>query len=206
MSSVTNGYCAPEELAGYLRNVDITTNSGPITDAINEASRQIDAYCGRRFFLDASASNRTYWTNDTRVLIFDDATSVTSIKLSTGDNGTYDLTYTAGTDYTLEPLNGRGSGLEGLPYWRARFTTDVLPTNTSTPCAQINATWGWAAVPEPVRQACLIMASEAFKLAEAPFGVAGFGEMGVVRVGKMSPKAADMLRPYRTGDSILGAA
>lgn len=206
MSSVSNGYCSIDDLAAYLRNVDTTTNSGQITDAINEASRQVDAYCGRRFFLDATSSARTYWTNDTRVLIFDDATAVSTIKLSTGDNGTYDLTYTVGTDYTLEPLNGRGSGLEGLPYWRARFTTDVLPTNTSTPCAQVTATWGWAAVPEPVRQACLILASEAFKLAEAPFGVAGFGEMGVVRVGKMSPKAADMLRPYRTGDSILGAA
>lgn len=204
--TVTNGYCTQADLAAYLRNVDATTFATELDDAVNEASRQVDAYCGRRFFLDNTSSARTYWTNDTRVLIFDDATTVTSIKLSTADNGTYDLTYTVGTDYTLEPLNGRGSGLEGLPYWRARFTTDVLPTNTSTPCAQITATWGWAAIPAPVRQACLILASEAFKLSEAPFGVAGFGEMGVVRVGKMSPKAADMLRPYRTGDSILGAA
>lgn len=204
--TVTNGYCSLADLGAYLRNVDANTFAAELDNAINEASRQVDAYCGRRFFLDGSSSARTYWTNDTRVLIFDDATTVTSIKLSTGDNGTYDYTYTVGTDYTLEPLNGRGSGLEGLPYWRARFTTAVLPTNTSTPCAQVTATWGWAAIPEPVRQACLILASEAFKLAEAPFGVAGFGEMGVVRVGKMSPKAADMLRPYRTGDSILGAA
>lgn len=204
--TVTNGYCSLADLGAYLRNVDANTFAAELDNAINEASRQVDAYCGRRFFLDNTSSARTYWTDDTRVLIFDDATTVTSIKLSTGDNGTYDYTYTVGTDYTLEPLNGRGSGLEGLPYWRARFTTAVLPTNTSTPCAQVTATWGWAAIPEPVRQACLILASEAFKLAEAPFGVAGFGEMGVVRVGKMSPKAADMLRPYRTGDSILGAA
>ena len=203
--SVTNGYCTAADLATYM-TVSQASYADDLANAINTASRQVDAWCARRFYADANATARTYWTKDTRVLIIDDAFEISSVKLSSNDNGTYDVTYTSGVDFITEPLNGVADGLSGLPTWRLRWTTPVLPLNTNLPAVQVTAKWGWATVPEPVRQAALIIAGEVFKLREAPFGVAGFGEMGAVRVGKMSPQAVQMLRPYRTGDSILGAA
>jgi hypothetical protein len=128
------------------------------------------------------------------------------VKASSADNGTYDTTYTVSTDYQVEPLNGVADGLDGLPTWRLRFNRPILPMNTETPTIQVTAKWGWSAVPEAIRQSCLIMAGEIFKLREAPFGVAGFNEMGAVRIGRMSPQAVALLRPYRAGDSILGMA
>jgi hypothetical protein len=203
--SVTNGYCTAADLATYM-TVSQASYADDLANAINTASRQVDAWCARRFYAAANATARTYWTKDTRVLIIDDAFEISSVKLSSNDNGTYDVTYTSGVDFITEPLNGVADGLSGLPTWRLRWTTPVLPLNTNLPAVQVTAKWGWATVPEPVRQAALIIAGEVFKLREAPFGVAGFGEMGAVRVGKMSPQAVQMLRPYRTGDSILGAA
>lgn len=203
--SVANGYCTAADLATYL-TVSAVSYADDLANSINTASREIDGWCARRFYADTNATARTYWTKDPQVLMIDDAWTITSVKTSSGDDGTYDTTWTVGTDLVAEPLNGIADGLTGLPTWRLRWTTPTLPTNSKLPNVQVTAKWGWATVPEPVRQACLIIAGELFKLREAPFGVAGFGEMGAVRVGKMSPQAVALLRPYRTGDSLLGAA
>jgi len=203
--TVTNGYCTAADLATYM-SVSAVSYADDLANAINTASRQIDGYCARRFYKDDAATARVYWTKNNRVVLIDDAWSISTVKTSSNDDGVYDVTWTAGTDFTVEPLNGIADGLTGLPTWRLRWTTPVLPLNTNLPPVQVTAKWGWSAVPEAVRQACLIMAGEVFKLREAPFGVAGVSDFGVIRVGKMSPQAVAMLRPYRTGDSILGAA
>ena len=203
--AVTNGYAAVADLAGYM-TVNAVTYNDDLAHALTTASRQIDAHCARRFWADTAATARVYWSKDTRVAMIDDAWAITSVKASSADDGNYDVTYATMTDYQAEPLNGVADGVDGLPTWRLRFNKAVLPIGTETPTLQITAKWGWAAVPEAVRQACLIMAGEIFKLREAPFGVAGFNEMGAVRIGRMSPQAAALLRPFRTGDSIFGAA
>jgi hypothetical protein len=63
---------------------------------------------------------------------------------------------------------------------------------------EITGVWGWPAVPFEVKQACRIMVAEIAKMQESPLGVAGFGEYGVMRVGKsLPPRAMDFLAPYR---------
>lgn len=202
--TVSNGYCTVADLAAYL-TVPQTQYNDELAYAITTASREIDGWCARRFYADAAATARTYWTRHNQILLIDDAWSITSVKSSSNDDGTYDKTWTVGTDLVAEPLNGVADGLSGLPTWRLRWIVPQLPTASQLPNVQVTAKWGWATVPEPVRQACLIMAGEVFKLREAPFGVAGVSEFGVVRVGKISPQAVALLRPYRTGDSVLGA-
>lgn len=203
--TVTNGYCTAADLATYM-SVSLPSYANDLAYAINTASREIDGWTARRFYADGTATARLFWSKDQQIVIIDDAYEITSVKLSSNDNGTYDTTYTSGVDFTCEPLNGVADGISGIPTTRLRWTTPTLPVNTKLPPIQITAKWGWATVPEPVRQACLIIAGEIFKLREAPFGVAGFGEMGAVRVGRMSPQAVQLLRPYRSGDSMLGAA
>jgi hypothetical protein len=46
-----------------------------------------------------------------------------------------------------------------------------------------------------VHEACLIVASETVKLRDAPFGVAGYGDYGAIRV-RNNPMAMGMLAPY----------
>jgi hypothetical protein len=41
-----------------------------------------------------------------------------------------------------------------------------------------------------------MLAEETFKLKDAPFGVAGFGDFGVVRV-RENPAVARLLAPYK---------
>jgi hypothetical protein len=60
---------------------------------------------------------------------------------------------------------------------------------------EVTGVFGWPAVPAPVVQATMLVASELFRLRDAPFGVAGFGEFGAVRV-RENPKVAALLDPY----------
>jgi hypothetical protein len=48
-----------------------------------------------------------------------------------------------------------------------------------------------------VTQACIIQASRIYKRLDSPLGVAGFGDMGAIRVGKVDPDVAMLIRPYK---------
>jgi hypothetical protein len=54
------------------------------------------------------------------------------------------------------------------------------------PSVQITALWGWPAVPSLVTEACYQLAEETFKLKDAPFGVAGVNDFGVLRIGNQT--------------------
>jgi hypothetical protein len=53
-------------------------------------------------------------------------------------------------------------------------------------------------VPTAVKQACVIQSSRIFKRLDSPLGVAGFGDMGAIRVGRyLDPDVEQLLMPYR---------
>jgi hypothetical protein len=68
---------------------------------------------------------------------------------------------------------------------------------------QVTARWGWSAVPPAVTEATLILAEELAKLKDAPFGVSGWTEFGVMRV-RDNPFAARLLNPYRRNAVLVG--
>ena len=61
----------------------------------------------------------------------------------------------------------------------------------------MTALWGWAAVPLPVVEACLVLASRYYKRKDTPFGVMGTTETGFVDLPKVDPDVAALLAPYR---------
>jgi hypothetical protein len=53
-------------------------------------------------------------------------------------------------------------------------------------------------VPIAITQACVVQASRLFKRLDSPLGVAGFGDLGVVRVGRaLDPDVEQLVSPYR---------
>jgi hypothetical protein len=60
---------------------------------------------------------------------------------------------------------------------------------------QITGVFGWPAVPAAVKQASLISAADLFRMKDAPFGVAGFGEFGAVKI-TANPKVMALLQRY----------
>jgi hypothetical protein len=60
---------------------------------------------------------------------------------------------------------------------------------------QIIGTWGWPQVPPAVHQAALLIASDWVKLKDAPWGVAGISDIGIVKTNP-NPWITEQLRAY----------
>ncbi len=189
-------YATLTELKLYLGLTD-TSQDAQLQDSLVTASRGIDHICSRRFYPDQAATARVFRPRDQWTVLVDDFWTTTDLVVKTdGGDGTYATTIAA-AGYQLEPLNGVNDGEPGWPYNRLCAVTSVWPwTSTAIPSVQITARWGWATVPGPVKQACVYLAEETFKLKGAPFGVAGEGQFGPIRV-RDNPKLLSMLAPYR---------
>lgn len=202
-------YATSTELKGYLGvPASDTTDDTQLTDALNTVSREIEKFCHRQFNDAGSATARVFYPDSNCLTRVDDFSTGSGliIKTDTAGDGTYATTW-ASTDYQLEPLNGVVDGESGWPYWTIRAVGtqrfSCLWTATTIAPLQVTARWGWTAVPASVKQACLILASETFRLKGAPFGVAGMDQFGPIRV-RDNPMAAKKLAPY-VRDAVLVA-
>lgn len=193
---IGDSYASLPELKERLGIAD-TVDDDRGNDALASASRAIESACNRQFNKTTSATARVFYPHNERWATVDDFHTTTGLVIATdqGDDGTYELTWTA-TDYQLEPLNGIVGGEQGWPYFKIRaMRSRWFPTWGIRAPIQVTAQWGWTAIPAPVKESCLILASEGLKLKDAPFGVAGFGEFGAVRV-RDNPMVARKLAPY----------
>lgn len=209
--AIANGYTTLAVLHSYLGiatadTVDDTT----LEQAVEAASRAIDNYCGRRFYADGAATARLYRPVSAGWLDVDDISTTTSLAVKTDENddATFEITWTVATDCQLEPLNGVGPSGEAWPYTRiVAVGVYEFPTANDHAAAQVTAKWGWTTAPEPVQQACLQLSAEMWKRKDAPFGVAGVGDFGVLRVPADGMRqVASLLGPYRKGGFVVGVA
>jgi hypothetical protein len=193
-------YATLTDVKAYLGITD-TTEDSQLLDSLITASRSIDHICGRRFWPDQTATARLYNPRDRDVLNVDDFWTSTGLIVAIDDAG--DGTYTrvlSATDYVLEPFNGVNDGEPGWPYYRLGSTTRWPLSSSRRPPVQVTAKWGWAATPGPIKQACVYLAEETFKMKGSPFGVAASDIHGPIRM-RDNPKVMAMLKPYM--DSIV---
>lgn len=199
-------YATLDELKAHLGiALTDTADDAVLTRALGAVSRQgIEKFCHRQFNDAGTPSARVYRPDRHRLALVDDFSTDTGlvVEVDTGDTGTYDTTLTS-ADYVLEPLNGVVDGESGWPYWRILAVNTWWPLGHVHPSVRVTARWGWAAVPDPVKQACLLLAAEMGKLKDAPFGVLGFADYGPVRV-RNNPIATQLLVPY-VRDPVLVA-
>lgn len=194
--AITNGYTSLQEVKDILRlGTAVSDDDALLERCVESASRHIERYCERTFT--AGSATRVYAPYDSYLTEIDDVISVTSIKTSSSADGVFDTTWTA-TDYQLEPLNGLAGGVYS-PYTHIRAVGDYLfPSPYTEATVQVTGLFGWGtAVPTDVRQACNLLAVREFKRYDSPLGVAGFGEIGVVRVSRTDPDIESLLAPFR---------
>lgn len=194
--AITNGYATLAEIKSALRITD-TIDDTLLESAVESASRLIDGYSNRNFYNGGTAT-RIFTPESTLLCEIDDAVSVTAVETSTKLDGTFDLTWTA-TDYQLEPLNNKVDGLTGWPTTRIRAVAQqYFPTNVGEAGVRVTATWGWSAVPSPVKAATIIQAARIFKRNDSPLGVLSSPDLGYIRVGtRLDPDVQQLVEPYR---------
>ena len=200
---ITNGYATRNQVKAALRiGTADTLDDDLIDNCVGAASRLIDGYCNRRFWQTGTAEARVFQAEDSFYCSIDDiAGTALTLKTSSQSDGTFDVTWKV-SDYQLEPLNGNLDGLT-WSYDKIRAVGDYLfPTVNANygeqALVQVTAIFGWPSVPEPVTQATIIQASRIFKRYDSPLGVAGFGDLGAIRVSRfLDPDMAQLVEPYR---------
>jgi hypothetical protein len=205
-------YCESAMLRDYL-GINAPRDEWMITGAIKAASRSIDNYCQRRFWLDPTPVARTFIPQTLTSIEFDDDIGSTTglvIKTDASGDGVYETTWVA-ADYQLLPVNAANAFPEAEPWTAIRAVgTKTFPWLVNTwltrlDRVQITASWGWPAVPDAVVQACLIKASKFFGRKDSPQGIAGFGDFGPVRLSSRDdPDVMMLLSPYRRVPVLVG--
>jgi hypothetical protein len=199
--AVVNGYCTTAQLRTHLEDTGSTLTAELLDRAVNASSRAIDRYCRRRFWLDSGVATRTYVVDDQRCAYVDDIGSRTGLVVKIGTDGhTFPTTLTVDTDFILEPRNAdkfASGSFDAFAFWQIRtIGSRVLYPSCLGPTLSVTAQHGWSAVPSEVEEACVLKAASLFKRKDAPFGVAGFGEFGAVRITRADTDVVSLLADY----------
>lgn len=203
--TITNGYTDRVTAKAYLGSASAGTNYDTQIDmAVNAASRAIDQYCNRRFWLDGSTVARTFTPTSPYVLDCDDiGDSTVTVKTDAAGDGTFETTW-AVSDFQLLPANAPYAVPEAHPYTSIRaIGSQTFPTIVSTwqsrlERVQIVTKWGWPAVPDAVVQACLIKMARIFHRKSSPQGIAAFDQFGAIRISRgQDSDVAELLEDYR---------
>ena len=212
MATLTDRLVTEDDLKELL-GIGDTVDDNRLTLAADAATQMVQAYCDRHFVQQAAATARVYVASTPWLVEVDDISTTTGLVVKTDedDDGVFETTWATG-DYQLEPLNGKMGG-QTWPYTRLRaIQSREWPSDFGQAVVQVTARWGWANpddsslyIPQPVTQAAEIQGVSIFKSADAPLGIAGFGDIGIMRLRQaMHPVAAALLAPYRR-DPVLVA-
>ena len=198
--AIANGYASLAQIKAALRiSAGDATDDALLEMAVESASRLIDAYCGRNFLLGGTAT-RYYNTEDPYVVQIDDARSISAVSTSSSENGVFDISFnmTPRTgDIQAEPINDYVGGLV-WPFTRLRAIGDyVFPVDKEN-TVEVTAVFGFPNIPVTVTQATILQSSRIFARLQSPLGVAGFGDMGIMRVGRsLDPDVSQLIEGYR---------
>jgi hypothetical protein len=144
-------YCTAADLAGWL-GIDETPELALATEA---ASRAIDKSTGRQFGIvvpESRVYQAEYWRGKTLVDIDD---------LMTADDLVIEVDGNAVSEYVLLPRNASQ---------KSRPWTSVEIPGAVHGRVTITAQWGWSAVPDAIRFACLIQAARFYERRANPAG------------------------------------
>ena len=194
--TIVNGYASLSEVKAALRITDAVDDS-LLNMAVESASRLVDGHAGRRFW-NAGTATKYFVAQDDYVCEVDDISSSTIVlQTSSGADGIFDTTWDI-DDYQLEPLNGELDGI-AWPYTSIRAIGDYLwPISGGEALVKVTGVFGWPSVPIAIKQATIIQASRIFKRLDSPLGVAGFGDLGAIRVTRdLDPDVAQLVMPYK---------
>lgn len=201
---ITNGYATLSTVKAAARITD-AVDDALLELAIESSSRLIDGHCQRHFYVTSTESRLFAADNSYACTIDDVAGTAITVQTSSGIDGIFDETWAA-NDFQLEPLNRTSAGLR-FPVTRLIAINNYLfPVDPQGEAAvKVTAQFGFGtAIPADVQQACVLMSLRQYSRYNSPLGVAGFGDMGAVRVSRIDPDIQSMLAPYRR--NVVGLA
>jgi len=207
-------YVGLDEMKDRLGITD-TSEDYALRTSIAAATGWINEYCQRHFYRLVEA--RTYQPTNVWTLDIDDLVDDPSITVAvdTTGTGTYDQAWTRGTDYVLRygprQFNAHYDGIP-RPFRQLQVVQSGKWLPFTWPYSHLDRVkitpgptggWGWPSIPWQVPEACRILTADVFKAKDAPFGIAGFSDLGVTRV-QANPLLVEMLHSFVNGRRKVG--
>jgi hypothetical protein len=198
-------YCTLDE-ARSTAGIPDNTDDATLSSCVSTASRRIDSYCGRVFYLPDAVSDQKYVPNGDLISVdTDDIATTAGLVVATSVDNT---NWTTLSTYELEPTDGIGpNGQTGWPYSRIRLVDSwfywPFPYGYQK-TVRVTAKYGWLAVPSDVNMACRLLTNQIFRAKDAPFGATGF-DGNIISV-RANPLIANLLDPFRMGGAMAGMA
>ncbi|MEH0841621.1 phage gp6-like head-tail connector protein [Micromonospora sp. CPCC 205711] len=192
---MANEYTTLPLLKSYI-NETTSSNDSLLQQCLTSASRAIDSYCGRRFYVDTNVTTRTYRIDDRVVcdtdgdlLIVDDISTTTGLVVEVGSGSSWSTV----TDYDTEPDNAIALG-KPITYLRRQYNSWATSSRAKV---RVTAKFGFPAVPDEVVQATLLQAARLFKRKDSVGGVLGADQFGAsIRVSRIDSDVQALLRPF----------
>jgi len=187
-------YATVDELLDRMGHRDATNDAllSRLSSALDAATTTIDNDTGRSFT--ATTATKLFGVDGyTCELRVPDLVTLTTLKFDDDDDGTFEVTIDA-TDYELDTY----STVTGWPYELVRLMDRAYPYGgRRRRRVQIVGSWGWTAVPDPINQACTLLASRIAKRSSAAvFGVESFGDAGAALIRSSDPDYRHLIAPY----------
>jgi hypothetical protein len=209
--AIVNGYTDLTAIKAAV-GISDTTDDTALELAIEAASRQIDAHCGkgRKFWQDATVVARKYYACGNTVYV-DDVSTVTGliVVVDQDDDGTFETTL-IDTDFIVEPINAAAE-FPIRAFTRIRLLDAALSTfswnSSGRSNVKVTAKFGWPAVPDAVERACVMQARSIFKAPDAMFGSFALGIDGASRtIPALDPTARALLEDFVRYDEVNDGA
>ena len=195
--TITNGYATLQQVKSAARIADAIDD--PLLElSVESASRQIDGVCERRFYTAGTETRQFTPTSMWECDIDDVCGTAITVATSSGVARVFDIAWDA-ADFQVEPMNRTASGIT-WPVTRLRavrneFFPTVAPVDGGV---QVTGVFGFGtAIPVQITQATVLLALRTYKRLDSPLGVAGFGDMGAVRVSRIDPDIQSLIAPFR---------
>lgn len=177
--------------------------------ALAAGTYAVSLHCRRDFNRTSASTSATVAPLNSRLIIFGDVhdTSDLTVEFDSDLDGTFPTAWTP-AKHQLEPNEDLIDGTVDWPKWKARAIDDEVYPISAVSCFRrtvrvTTANWGWANVPEPVQEATFIIATEIFKMKDAPYGVAGWNDFGAMII-RQNPYVNLLLRPFRRRPVRIG--
>jgi hypothetical protein len=167
-----------------------TTDDTEIQQKLTAASRRIDRDTGRRFWQDSVTSQRVYRPVHYELLTVDDISTATGLIVELGA-GSYWTTL----DSSLWELLPQNAFADGKPAETIVRVAGCWPL-WGIQRVRVTAKWGWPAIPDEIKAATILLTARLWRRKDSPEGVAGFGDSGVIRVGRYDPDYDSLIGPY----------
>lgn len=188
---MANEYATLAELKTHLR-ITNTNDDTELQAKLTAASRRVDRDTGRQhgYWQDSGTSQRTYEITHPYLLPVDDISTTTGLVVEFGINTSFTTVPSTYYDFLPENALADSYAIEVI-----RRSVGSWPVGIGYR-ARITAKWGWAAVPDQIKAATLLVAARLFRRKDSPEGVKGNNDFGQVFVSRYEPDYDWLIGPF----------